>query len=152
MLGALKYDASPACDQTRINQWYMANPDAAARDFDQTIFASSACQVGLEDRLYRAQDGRLVNTRTGGEPVFFHFPAENRIASARILDMLPQPHRRLPPRPGEGYRFFRNVIETRLPYLLDRPAYPLEDIVAAVALRAMPVLVGISIGIALLAG
>jgi len=138
MLGALRYEAAPDCDQTLINRWFMDHAAAAALDYDQTIFASSACQVGLERRLYRVEDGRLVHTRTGGVPVFFHFPAENRIASARVLDLLPGAHTRLPPRPGERWGVFKNTLETRLPYLLDRPAYPLEDLVGLLLFRVLP--------------
>lgn len=147
MLGALRYEGAPDCDQTLINRWFMDHA-AAALDYDQTIFASSACQVGLERRLYRVEDGRLVHTRTGAAPVFFHFPAENRIASARILEMLPGAFKRLPPRPGERWRFFKNMLETRLPYLLDRPAYPLEDLVGLLLFRALPATVAVGAAVA----
>ena len=141
MLEALDFSSGADCDQTLVNKWYLEDPSRAALDHDQELFASSACQVGLERALYRFDGSHLVNRRTGGRPFFFHFPAENRISSGIILDMLPFDLPRLPVRQKDrtGYAF--NLIESRPTWLLDRPAYPLEDVTRMVVFRLLPLLV-----------
>ncbi|MCC4242778.1 glycosyltransferase domain-containing protein [Stappia indica] len=138
MLGELDYASAVDCDQSLINKWFMENPGRAALDYDQEIFASSACQSGLERKLYRFDSTHLTNTRTGGKPFFFHFPAENRLCTKHVLDMLPFELPRLPVRPRDRRKYILNVIESRPTYWFDRPAYPLEDIVGLIAFRLLP--------------
>lgn len=149
MLSELDYGTGIDCDQTLFNKWFLENPGRAALDHDQEIFASSACQSGLERKLYRCDGAQLVNTRTGGRPFFFHFPAENRLCTAHVLDMLPFDLPRLPVRPRDRRKYILNVIESRPTFWLDRPAYPLEDIVGLVAFRVLPA--GIAAGLGFLA-
>lgn len=141
MLAGLDRESDVDCDQTLINKWFLDDPSRAALDYDQDLFASSACQAGLERLLWREEDGILVNRRTGGQPFFFHFPAENRVSSARILDMLPFELPRLPVRGKDRRGYLENLVESRPTYLLDRPAYPLEDITRLLAFRLLPALV-----------
>lgn len=138
MLSELDYASAVDCDQSLLNKWFMENPGRAALDYDQEIFASSACQSGLERKLYRFDGAHLVNTRTGGKPFFFHFPAENRLCTKHVLDMLPFELPRLPVRPPDRRKYVLNVIESRPTFWLDRPAYPLEDIVGLIAFRLLP--------------
>lgn len=138
MLGELDYASAVDCDQSLINKWFMENPGRAALDYDQEIFASSACQSGLERKLYRFDGTHLTNTRTGGKPFFFHFPAENRLCTKHVLDMLPFELPRLPVRPRDRRKYILNVIESRPTFWFDRPAYPLEDIVGLIAFRLLP--------------
>jgi len=138
MLGELDYASAVDCDQSLINKWFMENPGRAVLDHDQEIFASSACQSGLERKLYRFDGTHLVNTRTGGRPFFFHFPAENRLCTKHVLDMLPFDLPRLPVRPRDRWKYVLYVIESRPTLWLDRPAYPLEDVVGLVAFRLLP--------------
>ncbi|WP_306029431.1 glycosyltransferase domain-containing protein [Stappia sp. MMSF_3263] len=146
MLAGLDYASGIDCDQTLLNKWFLENPGRVALDYDQEIFASSACQSGLERKLYRFDGTHLVNTRTGGRPFFFHFPAENRLCARHVLDMLPFDLPRLPVRPRDRCRYVLNVIESRPTYWLDRPAYPLEDIVGLVAFRLLPVSIVAGLG------
>jgi hypothetical protein len=146
MLSELDYATGIDCDQTLFNKWFLENPGRAALDRDQEIFASSACQSGLERKLYRFDGAHLVNTRTGGKPFFFHFPAENRLCTAHVLDMLPFDLPRLPVRRRDRRNYILNVIESRPTLWLDRPAYPLEDIVGLVAFRVLPAAVLAGLG------
>lgn len=141
MLRALDHEAGIDCDQTLINQWFIANPGRAALDYDQKIFASSACQSGLERRLYHFDGAHLVNRRTGGKPFFFHFPAENRLCTRHVMAMLPFSLPRLPVRPRDRWNYLRNVIESRPSWWFDLPAYPLQDAVRLLAFRLLPVVV-----------
>jgi hypothetical protein len=140
MLGELDYAAPVTSDQTLLNKWFLENPDRVALDYDQELFASSACQAGLEKLLYRWDGTHLVHRGTGGKPWIFHFPAENSISSGKILDMLPFDVLRLPTGKRGRRAYARNVVESRLTYLLDRPSYPLEDVVTALMFRVAPAL------------
>ncbi|WP_417769775.1 glycosyltransferase domain-containing protein [Stappia sp.] len=147
MLADLDYATGVDCDQTLFNKWFLENPGRAALDHDLEIFASSACQSGLERKLYRCDGAQLVNTRTGGRPFFFHFPAENRLCTKHVLDMLPFELPRLPVRPRDRWKYVLNLIEGRPAYWLDRPAYPLEDIVGLLAFRLLPASIVAGLGI-----
>ncbi|MCA1299367.1 glycosyltransferase domain-containing protein [Stappia indica] len=143
MLGELDTDIPVDCAHTVLHAWFLAHPGRAALDYDQEIFATSACQAGLETRLFAVREGLLCHRRTGAAPYFMHFPAENRICSNRLLDMMPWMRNlpRLPVRGRDRSGYLVNCIENGLSWLLDRPAYPLNDWVRVVLFYLLPGLV-----------